>query len=82
MTINRKHIPSADSARRWKHLKTVADQLPPLLDVNVDIPIGANCNAAHTPLEIVSTTHEEPHARRTVLGWTVMGTHANSDTKE
>lgn len=78
MAINRKHIPTTDAVSKWTHLQGVAKNLPPLLNVDVELLIGANCNAAHTPLEVVASTPEEPHAKRTVLGWSVTGDHGNA----
>lgn len=82
MIINRKHIPTENTVNRWRHLQGISKKLPPLLNVDVELLIGANCNAAHTPLEVVVSTPEEPHAKRTVLGWSVTGDHNSSNSPQ
>ena len=73
--INRKHIPTKDTIGKWKHLRSISDKLPPPMDINVGILLGANVNAAHTPLETIVNSPEEPYAKQTVLGWSVTGSH-------
>ena len=73
--INKSHIPTKEAAEKWKHLRLISDKLPPPMDLNVGILLGANINAAHTPLEIITNTPEEPYAKRTVLGWSITGNH-------
>ena len=78
--INKGHIPTQEAANKWKHLRHISDELPPLMDIDVGILLGANVNAAHTPLEVIVNTPEEPYAKRTVLGWSITGNHqANTD---
>lgn len=76
--INRKHIPTKDMADRWKHLRCISDKLPPPMNLDAGLVLGANCNPDHMPLEIVAASPEEPYTRRTVLGWSVTGTDNGS----
>jgi len=79
--INKNHIPSKEAAEKWKHLRPISDKLPPPMNIDVGILLGANVNAAHTPLEIIVNTPEEPYAKRTVLGWSITGNH-NANTTQ
>ena len=78
--INRSHIPTRAVVEQWRHLRPMASKLPPEMSVNVGILLGANCNPAHVPLEIIANGPEEPYAKRTALGWCVTSNHC-SDTK-
>ena len=78
--INRSHIPTRAVVEQWRHLRPMASKLPQEMSVNVGILLGANCNPAHVPLEIIANGPEEPYAKRTALGWCVTGNHC-SDTK-
>ncbi|XP_067928361.1 uncharacterized protein, partial [Watersipora subatra] len=82
MEINKSYIPTAQRISSWSHLRDVAKKLPPELDLNVDILLGGDCNAVHLPLEVVASSPEQPHARRTVLGWTIMGSHHENSDKQ
>ena len=73
--INKSHIPTKEAAQRWKHLRPISNRLPPPMNIDVGILLGANVNAAHTPLEVITNTPEEPFAKRTVLGWSITGNH-------
>lgn len=73
ISINKKHIPSPEAAKRWTHLQLVVSKILSVMNLDVDILLGANCNGTDTPLEIVSGLPDEPHARQTVHGWTMMG---------
>ncbi|XP_067929658.1 uncharacterized protein [Watersipora subatra] len=67
MEINKSYIPTAQRISSWPHLRDVAKKLPPELNLNIDILLGGDCNAVHLPLEVVASSPETPHARRTVL---------------
>ena len=78
----RGQIPRPESAREWSHLETIADRLMPLKeDVDVALLIGANCTRAIKPREIISGGDDDPYAKRTALGWGIIGI-VSSDTAE
>lgn len=37
--VNRTHIPICETARHWRHLNTIADEIPPQLDCEVGLLI-------------------------------------------
>ena len=41
---DRSHIPTAETALKWSHLKQLADKIPPPLDCEVGLLIGYNCH--------------------------------------
>ena len=67
-------IPKPDTAREWPHLKAIANKLMPY-DSNIEIGllIGLNCTKAVKPKEIIPGNGEEPYAKRTELGWGIIG---------
>ena len=64
-------IPTATDVRQWSHLKDV--ELADLVNKEVTILIGSDVPEALCPLEVRSGKRNQPHAIRTILGWTVMG---------
>ncbi|RVE71628.1 hypothetical protein OJAV_G00053730 [Oryzias javanicus] len=71
--VNRAHIPTNETARKWNHLSKIVDEIPPLQDCEVGLLIGYNCARAMAPREVISGGNEEPYAVRTDLGWSIVG---------
>lgn len=71
--VNRTHIPTCETARKWNHLSTVVDEIPPLKDCEVGLLIGYNCSRAMAPREVIPGGKDEPYAVRTDLGWSIVG---------
>ena len=71
--VSRDHIPTSDQARKWKHLKKIADQIPPLQRCAVGILIGYNCPYAMAPVRHVIGKPGEPFAIETEIGWSIVG---------
>lgn len=70
---NRDHIPTYDTVRRWPHLRSISDKVPPLLTCDVGLLIGYNCPRALTRRQVLTGNDKEPYAVRTDLGWSVVG---------
>ena len=64
-------IPTTTDVQQWSHLKDV--DITDLVDKEVTILIGSDIPEALCPLEVRSGKKNQPHAIRTILGWTVMG---------
>ena len=63
-------------------MKSIATELPPLLDIPVALLIGIDCSAAFIPIATkVGDKDEAPFAIRTVLGWTMCGGKGGCDRK-
>ena len=70
---NRDHIPTPETARMWKHLKHLEKAISPLHSCEIAMLIGFNCPDASLPLSIVKGKTAQPHALKTVLGWSIVG---------
>ncbi|KAL1255340.1 hypothetical protein QQF64_013401 [Cirrhinus molitorella] len=70
---NRLHIPTSDTALRWSHLEHLSSKIPSLLDCEVGLLIGYNCQQALLPKEILPGEENQPYAQRTDLGWSIVG---------
>jgi len=61
--VNISHIPTPKTARAWRHLDHLAEEIAPLIDCDVGLLIGYNCSQALLPREVVSGRDEEPFAQ-------------------
>ena len=71
--LQKNSIPTTDTAKNWKHLQGIANQIPPLLDCEVGILIGFNCSRAFLPRDYITGEDTEPFAINTDLGWGIIG---------
>ena len=71
--VNRSHIPTSETASQWPHLERLADKLPPMLNCEVGLLIGYNCQQALLPREVLSGKGNQPYAQLTDLGWSIVG---------
>ena len=70
----RSQIPRPETARKWPHLKRIADFLMPYNDnLDVSLLLGINCAPAIKPREIIPGNDDDPYAKRTALGWGIIG---------
>ena len=75
--LDREHIPTRETAQKWKHLKPIVSEMPSMLDIEVGLLIGYNCSAALVPRQVIAGPNNEPYAVKSDLGWSIVGT---SDT--
>ena len=77
----RDQIPKPENVNNWPHLKGIQGKIPPYdEDVDIGLLIGCNCPKAITPTEVIRGKGEEPYAVRTLLGWSIVGPVATSNT--
>jgi len=70
----RSQIPRPETTRKWPHLKRIANHLMPYNDnLDVGLLLGINCARAIKPREIIPGSDDDPYAKRTALGWGVIG---------
>ena len=70
----RSQIPRPETARKWLHLKRIADYLMPYNNnLDVSLLLGINCARAIKPREIIPGNDDDPYAKRTALGWGIIG---------
>ena len=82
--VNREHIPTCETAKRWSHLSPIADEVPSLLNCEIGLLIGYNCPKALAPKKVILGEDDEPYAVQTELGWSIVGTetpHHETDTR-
>lgn len=58
--LERTHIPTPATAKRWKHLSSIAPEIPELLDCEVGLLIGYDCSRALAPRHVI-TGGDEGH---------------------
>ncbi|XP_063592525.1 uncharacterized protein LOC134769716 [Penaeus indicus] len=79
----RDQIPRPETAREWPHLERIVEKLMPYSDdVEVGLLIGLNCIKAIKPKEIITGNDNDPYAKRTDLGWGIVGKVRGVDSKE
>ena len=71
--LDRSHIPTNETAKRWAHLKSIVDELPPLKNCDVGLLIGYDCAQALAPRQVITGEEQEPYAQKTDLGWSIVG---------
>ena len=77
----RDQIPTPEVADQWPHLQKIRDKIPPYeRDAEIGLLIGCNCPKAIKPKEVIHGTSEDPYAVRTLLGWSIVGPVATSDS--
>ena len=72
----RDQIPNPDRAKRLAHLKTIAEAIPPPLDIPIGLLIGCDHPEVIQPLESRPAPKLSvglPFAVRTLFGWTMAG---------
>ncbi|KAL7835411.1 hypothetical protein SRHO_G00277580 [Serrasalmus rhombeus] len=67
------HIPTCQTANKWKHLASIAQEIPPLMDCGVGLLIGYDCSRALIPRNVITGGDNEPYAIKTDLGWSIVG---------
>ncbi|KAL6479864.1 hypothetical protein MHYP_G00108970 [Metynnis hypsauchen] len=71
--LERSHIPTHETAKRWKHLNRIAQEIPELMDCEVGLLIGYDCSRALAPRQVITGGDDEPYAIKTDLGWSIVG---------
>ncbi|XP_039547080.1 uncharacterized protein LOC120492862 [Pimephales promelas] len=67
------HIPTCETAKRWRHLEVIANEMPVRMDCGVGLLIGYDCSRALMPRQVITGGDEEPYAIKTDLGWSIIG---------
>ena len=67
-------IPRPEPALNWPHLRKMSEMIMPLNEaLKVGLLIGLNCPRAIKPLEVIPGKEDDPYAKKTALGWGVIG---------
>ena len=79
----REQIPRPETALKYKHLASIADDITPYQEnLKVGLLIGNNCVRAIKPRSLVPGKPSEPYAIRTALGWGVIGAPGGRDNSD
>ena len=71
---DRSCIPRRESARKWSHLKSIADEVALFYPAaEIGLLIGANCPKAVKPRDVITGGDSDPWAVRSALGWGIVG---------
>ncbi|XP_068136058.1 uncharacterized protein [Hyperolius riggenbachi] len=71
--LDREHIPTCETAKRWEHLSVISHKIPPLKEYSVGLLKGYDCSKALMPQQIIAGGDDEPYAIKTDLGWSIVG---------
>ena len=71
--MDKEDIPDVKNIARWEYLKEVVSSIPEVKDSPLGLLIGRNCPKALEPLQVISSREEGPYAKRSRLGWCVVG---------
>ena len=71
--VNRASIPTHQTAKMWPHLECIADEMVPLMDVEVGLLIGRQCRQLIAPRDIKPAQQDGPFGQKTSLGWNIIG---------
>ncbi|KAK0142370.1 hypothetical protein N1851_019891 [Merluccius polli] len=71
--LERSHIPTPETTKRWKHLNRIAQEIPELFECEVGLLIGYDCSRALAPRQVITGRDDEPYGIKTDLGWSIVG---------
>ena len=80
--LDREHIPTCETAKKWDHFESIAAEIPPLLNIEIGLLIGYNCSNALVPREVIAGESNEPYAVKTDLGWSIVRSISPSSVSE
>ena len=80
--LDKRHIPTRDTAVNWDHLFPIVSEMSPLLKYDVCLLIGYNCSSALAPRQVITGEDDQPFAVRTDLGWSIVGSLTTSTSAE
>ena len=74
LAVEKEEIPTPSKISSWPHLYTLMDKIPEYdPSIPIGLMIGGNCPKALEPMEVIHSVGEGPYAKRTRLGWCVVG---------
>ena len=77
--VNRDHIPSRETAKGWKHLEKIAQEMLPKANYEIGLLVGYECEKAFEPVNFIPACNEGPFAVKTDLGWSIIGRTSTND---
>lgn len=71
--LDQNSIPTRETAKKWIHLLSIAEEIPDLLSCPVGLLIGYDCAKALKLKQVISGEDYDPYAVKTALGWSIVG---------
>ena len=70
---SRSQIPKASVARKWEHLRPIAEELMPYNpSVEISLLIRNNCPNIVRPRDVLVDGEGDPYGRRSLMGWGII----------
>ena len=74
LAVGPEEIPTPSRIRPWNHLSKLAKMIPEYdPSIPIGLMIGGNCPKANDIMESVPSVDDGPYAKRTRLGWCIIG---------
>ena len=74
LAVEKDEIPTPSRIDSWPHLHSLKERIPEYdPSVPIGLMIGGNCPKALEPMEVIHSVEEGPFAKRTRLGWCIVG---------
>jgi len=71
---SRSQIPKASVARKWEHLRPIADELLPYNpSIEISLLISNNCPSIVRLREVLVGGEDDPYGQRSLMGWGIIG---------
>ena len=74
LPMGKEDILRGERLQKWDYLKTILQDIPEVKDIPFGLLIGSNCPKALEPVQVIASQQDGPYAKRTRLGWCVVGT--------
>ncbi len=74
LAVEKEEIPTPSRIDSWPHLHTLKQKISEYdPSIPIGLMIGGNCPKALEPMEVIHSVGEGPFAKRTRLGWCIVG---------
>ena len=80
LPMSEEDIPKVEEISKWDYLQEVVQTLSHVKGAPLGLLIGNNCKQAIEPIQVIPSQAGGPYAKRTKLGWCVVGSTEVSDT--
>ena len=73
LPVDSNEVATIDKIKRWSYLDKIKAEVNANDNIEVTLFIGANCDKALEPCELIASKNGAPYAFRTLLGWCIVG---------
>ena len=79
LPMDKGDLPQTKKVAKWEHLQAIVNEIPNVRDLPLALLIGNNCPKALEPMQVIPSKDGGPYAKRTRLGWCVIGSPDGGD---